>query len=53
MDGVSDEIGRGELKNQIHVLYIGILPSRMHLVAISGYYHPLVVIQYLASQFQN
>ena len=34
IDGLSNEIRRGEIKDQIHVLYIGILPSRMHLVAI-------------------
>ena len=57
---MSEEIGRGELRDQMHVLYIGILPSRMHLVAftthywslqhISGHYHPLVSIQF---DFQN
>ena len=34
IDGVSDKIRKGELRDQIHVLYIGILPSRMHLVVI-------------------
>ena len=34
IDGV-DEIERSELRDQIHVLYISILPSRMHLVAIT------------------
>ena len=49
------EFERDELKDQIHVLYIGILPSRMHLVVITthywslqpinGHYHPLIAIQ--------
>ena len=32
---VSDEIRRYELRDQIYVLYIDILPSRMHLVVIT------------------
>ena len=60
IDGVSNENERNELRNQIHVLYIDILPSRMHLVVItthywllqfiSGHYHPLTAIQF---GFQN
>ena len=56
LDGVSEWIQRYELRDQIHVLYIGILPSIMHLVAItthywllqfiSGHYHSLTVIQF-------
>ena len=34
VDGVLDEIRRSELRDQIHVLYIGILPSKMYLVTI-------------------
>ena len=32
---VSDEIRRYELRDQIYVLYIDILPSRIHLVVIT------------------
>ena len=54
------EIKRCEFTNQIHVLYINILSSRIHLVVItthywllqfiSGHYHPLTAIQF---DFQN
>jgi len=35
IDGVSNKNERDELRDQTHVLYIDILPSRMHLVVIT------------------
>ena len=36
--GVSNEIRKCELRDQIHVLYINILPSKMHLVVITTHW---------------
>jgi len=60
LDGVSDWIRKGWAQGPNSCAYIGILPSRMHLVVItthywllqfiSGHYHPLTTIQF---GFQN
>ena len=60
LDGVSDWIRKGWAHGPNSCAYIGILPSRMHLLVItthywllqfiSGHYHPLTTIQF---GFQN
>ena len=50
----SDKNETCEFWDQIHVLYIDILPSRMHLVVIitiSNHYHPLVVIITISNHY--
>ena len=38
IDGVSNENEKYELRDQTHVLYGGIMPSRMHLVTINSHW---------------